>query len=241
MPTLSFLDIRYNLFTGTVPQQIFTQTYLDAIFLNNNNFLQTLPNNLGQTTASYITFANNKFTGSIPPSIGKASTTLIEVLLLNNQLTGCLPYEIGFLNNVELFDASTNLLTGPLPLSFGCLKKVEQLNFARNMLYGQVPEVVCALGNLANLSLSYNYFNRVGPLCKKLITSGVLDVSKNCIFYLPDQRSMQECAKFFARPRTCPRSGSFNVTPCQVPTRGKPGNKRNLLSYSALERNRVVL
>ncbi|MCI01606.1 hypothetical protein A2U01_0022633 [Trifolium medium] len=52
---------------------------------------------------------------------------------------------------------------------------------------------------------------------------------------------MQECAKFFARPRTCPRSGSFNVTPCQVPTRGKPGNKRNLLSYSALERNRVVL
>ncbi|GAU29082.1 hypothetical protein TSUD_58480 [Trifolium subterraneum] len=241
MPTLSFLDIRYNLFTGTVPQQIFTQTYLDVIFLNNNNFLQTLPNNLGQTTASYITFANNKFTGPIPPSIGKASSTLVEVLLLNNQLTGCLPYEIGFLNNLELFDAGGNFLTGPIPLSFGCLKKVEQLNLARNMLYGQVPEVVCALGNLANLSLSYNYFNRVGPLCKKLIRSGVLHVSKNCIFDLPDQRSMQECVKFFASPRTCPHSGSFNVTPCQVATRGKPGNKRNLLSYSALERNRVVL
>jgi Leucine-rich repeat (LRR) protein len=241
MPTLSFLDIRYNLFTGTVPQQIFTQTYLDAIFLNNNNFLQTLPNNLGQTTASYITFANNKFTGPIPPSIGKASSTLIEVLLLNNQLTGCLPYEIGFLQNLELFDAGGNLLTGPLPLSFGCLKKVEQLNLARNMLYGQVPEVVCTLGNLANLSLSYNYFNRVGPLCKKLIKSGVLDLSKNCIFDLPDQRSMQECVKFYASRRTCARSGSFNVTPCQVPTQGKPGTKRNLLSYSALERNRVVL
>jgi len=242
MPTLSFLDIRYNLFTGTVPQQIFIQT-LSAIFLNNNNFLQTLPNNIGETTASYLTFANNKFTGSIPSSIGKASSTLLEVLLLNNQLTGCLPYEIGFLKNLQLFDAGNNLLTGPLPFSLGCLKKVEQLNFARNMLYGQVPEVVCALGNLENLTLSYNYFNRVGPLCRKLIKSGVLDVKKNCIFDLPDQRPMEECVKFFAVPRTCLGSGSFKVIPCQIPKWVKPrgGNKRRLLSYSALERKRVVL
>ncbi|KAI5387045.1 hypothetical protein KIW84_073265, partial [Lathyrus oleraceus] len=241
MPTLSFLDIRFNQFTGTVPQQIFIKT-LDAIFLNNNNFLLTLPNNIGETTAAYITFANNKFSGPIPPSIGKASSTLIEVLLLNNQLTGCLPYEIGFLQNVQLFDAGSNVLTGPLPWSFACLKKVEELNFARNMLYGQVPEVVCALENLSNLTLSYNYFNRLGPLCRKLVRNGVLDVKNNCIFDLPDQRSMEECVKFFSLRRTCPRPGTFNVIPCRSPTRAKPpGNKRNLLSYSALERNRMVL
>ncbi|XP_050901599.1 uncharacterized protein At4g06744 isoform X2 [Lathyrus oleraceus] len=237
----NFSDIRFNQFTGTVPQQIFIKT-LDAIFLNNNNFLLTLPNNIGETTAAYITFANNKFSGPIPPSIGKASSTLIEVLLLNNQLTGCLPYEIGFLQNVQLFDAGSNVLTGPLPWSFACLKKVEELNFARNMLYGQVPEVVCALENLSNLTLSYNYFNRLGPLCRKLVRNGVLDVKNNCIFDLPDQRSMEECVKFFSLRRTCPRPGTFNVIPCRSPTRAKPpGNKRNLLSYSALERNRMVL
>ncbi|KAK7252015.1 hypothetical protein RIF29_35688 [Crotalaria pallida] len=245
MPTLSFLDIRYNLFTGSVPPQIFMQP-LDALFLNNNNFMLTLPNNLGDTSALYLTLANNKFTGLIPRSIGKASSTLKEVLLLNNLLTGCLPYEIGFLNQAILFDAGNNLLTGPLPCSFGCLEKVEVLNLARNLLYGQVPEVVCALGNLANLSLSYNYFTKVGPLCKKLIMSGVLDVRKNCILGLPDQRSVQECTTFFSIPRTCMNLSSFNIIPCKIiPRRGKTPvrteSPRHLLSYSALSRNNRVL
>ncbi|XP_020239349.1 uncharacterized protein At4g06744-like [Cajanus cajan] len=242
IPTLSFLDIRYNFFSGTVPPQIFMQT-LDVLFINNNNFMLTLPNNLGDTPVVYLTLANNKFTGPIPRSIGKASSTLVEVLLLNNLLTGCLPYEIGFLGNVTLFDAGGNLLTGPIPWSFGCLKKVEQLNLARNFLYGQVPEVVCALGNLANLSLSYNYFTRVGPLCKKLIQRGVLDVRKNCIFGLPDQRSGRECMAFFLIPRTCSHPASFNIIPCQIHHSTKPSERtrRHLLSYSALSRNRVIL
>ncbi|KAK7379895.1 hypothetical protein VNO78_34171 [Psophocarpus tetragonolobus] len=243
IPSLSFLDIRYNFFTGTVPPQIFMQT-LDVLFLNNNNFMLTLPNNLGNTPVFYLTLANNKFTGPIPRTIGQASSTLIEVLLLNNLLTGCLPYQIGFLKNVTLFDVGGNLLTGPIPWSFGCLKKVEQLNLARNFFYGQVPEVVCALENLANLSLSYNYFTKVGPLCMKLIQKGVLDVRKNCIFGLPDQRSGRECMAFFLIPKSCPHpSLSFNIIPCQIHHWMKPKErtKRNLLSYSALSRNRVVL
>ncbi|KAL2344771.1 hypothetical protein Fmac_006056 [Flemingia macrophylla] len=244
IPTLSFLDIRYNFFSGTVPPQLFMQN-LDVLFVNNNNFMLTLPTNLGDTPVVYLTLANNKFTGPIPRSIGKTSSTLVEVLLLNNLLTGCLPYEIGFLGNLTLFDAGGNLLTGPIPGSFGCLKKVEQLNLARNFLYGEVPEVVCALGNLANLSLSYNYFTKVGPLCKKLIQSGVLDVRKNCISGLPDQRSGKECMAFFLVPRTCthPRPSSFNIVPCQIHHWTKPQEKtkRHLLSYSALSRNRLVL
>jgi len=87
IPTLSFLDIRFNSFSGTLPPQIFMQT-LDVLFLNDNNFMLTLPNNLGNAPVVYLTLANNKFTGPIPRSIGKASSTLIEVLLLNNLLTG---------------------------------------------------------------------------------------------------------------------------------------------------------
>ncbi|KAJ4716277.1 Leucine-rich repeat receptor-like protein kinase family [Melia azedarach] len=242
MKDLSFLDIRYNFFSGRVPHQVFMQR-LDVLFLNNNNFVQKLPENLGSTPAIYLTFANNKFTGSIPRSIGDLSSTLTEVLFLNNLLTGCLPYELGFLREARVFDASNNLLTGPLPCSLGCLEKIEQINLAGNLLYGQVPEVLCALGNLVNLTLSNNFFTRVGPLCRKLIKSGVLDVRRNCIHYLPKQRSVHECLMFFLHPRFCPRPLSYNMIPCSVtPWRHNPRTswKRNSSAYDALMRHRLL-
>ncbi|CAK7329921.1 unnamed protein product [Dovyalis caffra] len=236
---LSFLDLRFNFFTGTVPPQVFTQG-LSVLFLNNNNFIQKLPENLGSTSVLYLTLANNKFIGPIPRSIIKASANLTEVLFLNNLLTGCLPYELGFLRKLVLFDASNNLLTGPLPCSLGCLAKLEQFNLAGNLLYGQVPEVVCALGNLANLSLSSNYFTKLGPICRKRVKSGVLDIRKNCIRDLPDQRSALECAAFLLHPRYCPNPASFNFIPCKHPSsssHSRIGAKRNLVSYSSLLRH----
>lgn len=213
---LTFLDLRFNQFSGHVPSSVFGIP-LDVLFINNNNFEQALPTDLGRTTAAYLTLANNRFTGPLPRSIGNARDTLIEVLFLNNRLTGCLPYEIGLLGNATVFDAGTNFITGPIPLSFGCLKKVEQLNLARNLLYGEVPDVVCRLaefGHLANLSLSSNYFNWLGKSCWKLLKRGILDVRHNCIHGLPDQRSPAECASFLKQPKYCPYLPSI---PCYIP------------------------
>ncbi|XP_057721684.1 uncharacterized protein At4g06744-like [Arachis stenosperma] len=217
METLTFLDIRFNLFSGAVPPQIFTQN-LQVLFINNNIFNQSLPDNLGSTHILLLTLANNKFNGPIPTSLPKALATLTEVLLLNNQLTGCLPYEIGYLQEATVFDVGNNQLTGPLPLSLSCLEKVEVLNFGGNLLYGMVPEVVCAslMGNLVNFSLSDNYFNAVGPICRVLIERGVLDVTKNCIPDLPFQRSILECAQFFAQPRMCPLMWYHSFIPCKL-------------------------
>lgn len=239
MPGLTFLDIRFNFFTGSVPPQIFMQT-LDVLFINNNNFMQKLPENFGTTTALYLTLASNKFTGPIPRSIGKASKTLTEILLLDNMLTGCLPYELGFLHKLTLFDAENNQLTGPLPCSLGCLENLEILNLAGNLLYGKVPEELCALENLANLSLSNNYFTKVGPLCMKLVKDGVLDLRNNCVHYLPDQRPLKECVWFFLHPRFCQYPSSwFDLFPCRSrherrhPLKGKKGS----VSYAALSRH----
>lgn len=215
MSGLSFLDIRYNFFSGSIPPQIFLLN-LDVLFLNNDDFIRTLPDTLGSTPSRYLSLANSHFTGPIPSSIGNASSTLQEVLFMNNLLTSCLPYELGLLKEATVIDASDNFLTGPLPFSLGCLEKIEQLNFAGNLLYGQVPEVLCAVGNLQNLSLSNNFFPEVGELCMKLIENGVLDVRRNCIPNLPYQRSSAECASFFMRPRDCPRPSTFNIVPCNV-------------------------
>ncbi|EEF52361.1 uncharacterized protein At4g06744-like [Ricinus communis] len=216
MNGLTFLDIRFNFFSGAIPPQLFTQE-LDALFLNNNNFMTNLPDNIVNTHILYLTLANNKFIGPLPGGIFKAFSSLTEVLLLNNQLTGCLPYEIGLLKEAVVFDAGNNRLTGSLPLSLACLQKVEQLNFAGNLLFGMVPELVCKMENLVNLSLSDNYFTTVGPWCRILIAKGVLDVRNNCIPDLPFQRSIMECANFFAHPRFCPHMWSYTYIPCKPP------------------------
>ncbi|GMI74570.1 hypothetical protein HRI_001126300 [Hibiscus trionum] len=209
---LTFLDLRFNSIKGTVPQQVFNLD-LDILFINNNNLEQKLPDNLGDTPVLYLTFANNKFSGPIPASIGKAAN-LLEVLFLNNQLSGCLPYEIGNLSQATVFDVGTNKLTGPIPFSFGCLKSIELLNLANNEFYGEVPEIVCKLQNLQNFSLSNNYFTQVGPACRNLISKKILDVRNNCILDLPDQKSKAECSAFFSRKLYCDRKDSFKWVPC---------------------------
>ncbi|KAK4277445.1 hypothetical protein QN277_015445 [Acacia crassicarpa] len=183
MNTLTFLDLRFNLFSGQVPPQIFTQN-LDVLFINNNDFTQSLPDNLGSTHILYLTLANNKFMGPIPRSLPKALSTLTEVLFLNNQLTGCIPHEIGLLKEARVFDAGNNQLTGPLPMSLGCLEQLQLLNLA-------------------------------GPLCRSLIQRGVLDIRNNCIPDLPFQRSMIECADFFAHPRFCSHMWFHSFIPCK--------------------------
>nr|TKS05215.1 uncharacterized protein D5086_0000133120 [Populus alba] len=210
---LTFLDIRFNSFSGSVPAKVFNLD-LDVLFINNNKFSQQLPRNLGSTPVLYLTLANNNFRGPIPKSIGNARN-LLEVLFLNNELEGCLPYEIGKLDKAVVFDVGSNKLTGPIPHSFACLKKMEILNLAVNKFYGPVPEMVCDLPRLANLSLSYNYFTQVGPECRKLIKKRILDVRMNCILDLPGQRSAADCAKFFSKKRTCPNERSLSYIPCR--------------------------
>lgn len=210
---LVFLDLRFNTFYGAVPREAF-QFDLDLLFINNNNFVQNLPDTFGKTTALYLSLANNKFVGEIPKSIGDASNTLLEVLFLNNQLTGCLPYEIGFLKNARVFDVGFNQLTGPIPHSFQCLEKMALLNLAGNKFYNEVPEAVCRLPGLLNFTLSYNYFTQVGPECRKLIERGVLHIKMNCILDLPDQRSQMDCARFFSKLPSCPDKKSLTIIPC---------------------------
>ena len=105
--------------------------------------------------------------------------TLVQVLFLNNHLSGCLPYEIGFLKIVTVFDVGFNQLTGLIPHSFACLAKMQLLNLAQNLFYGLVPEMVYTSPNMVNLYLSYNYFAKVSPECRKLIMRNALGVRMN--------------------------------------------------------------
>ncbi|XP_020578101.1 uncharacterized protein At4g06744-like [Phalaenopsis equestris] len=233
---LTFLDIRFNRFAGSVPGFIFTLR-LNYLFINNNRFDQPIAADFGKSKVRYLTLANNGFTGPIPASISNASDTLIEVLFLNNKLSGCLPAGIGNLKKATVFDAGFNELTGPIPFSFACLLNVEQLNLAVNRLYGEVPDTLCRLafaGKLLNLSLSHNYFTKLGPLCRTLIKKGVLDVRRNCVPGLSDQRSPAECADFLAHCPVCPLTDHMTCMSPPSLTRNDDVVLPARSSYSAL-------
>ncbi|XP_038886135.1 uncharacterized protein At4g06744-like [Benincasa hispida] len=243
---LSFVDFRFNTYNGSVPYRLFNID-TDVLFINNNGFGGRIPQaTFGNTPALYITLANNKFTGPIPPTIGRAWRTLREVLFLKNKLSGCLPFEIGYLVKATVFDANTNILTGPIPQSFGCLFSLQILNLANNQFYGPIPESLCRLPDIYNITLSNNYFTRIGPQCRKLVTAQRLHVQGNCIPGFRLQKTQAQCATFFAKPRSCPRANTFNYVPCTLPTAAQLNaaavtSVENMVppsprSYAALER-----
>ncbi|KAH9621025.1 hypothetical protein KSS87_002534, partial [Heliosperma pusillum] len=182
-----------------------------------SNFFKGTINDLSNKKRLYeIDLSSNSYIGEFPRNVLTAPN-LIYLDIRYNYLSGCLPYEIGLLKKTRVFDVSRNYLTGPIPQSFACLAGMKFLVLSYNQFYGAVPELVCKLPLLIKLTLSNNYFTQVGPECMKLIRSKVLDVNNNCILGLPNQKSPEECARFFNRPskpRTCPDS-NMNYIPCK--------------------------
>lgn len=104
---LTFLDLRFNRLQGELPDELFTKTDMDVIFLNDNEFSGTIPE-AGNISTMYITLANNKFEGEIPKSFGNIKG-LKEILLLGNKLTGTVPEELCALD-LDVLDVSANQL-----------------------------------------------------------------------------------------------------------------------------------
>ena len=135
--------------TGT-PARV-TQVRLVA-----RRFTGTIPPSLGKLPALTRLFLNgNELTGTIPPSLGDLAA--LEQLRLNdNDLTGALPSELGELANLSELWISDNALTGAIPSELGSLSKLEVLSLLNNGLTGSIPSELGSLSKLTQLSLSNN-------------------------------------------------------------------------------------
>ncbi|CAH8275060.1 unnamed protein product [Arabidopsis lyrata] len=193
LPSLKYLDLRYNEFEGPLPPKLFSNP-LDAIFVNNNRLTSLIPRDFTGTTASVVVFANNDFSGCLPPTIARFADTLEELLLVNSSLSGCLPPEVGYLYKLRVLDMSYNSFVGPVPYSLAGLGHLEQLNLEHNMFTGTVPLGVCVLPSLLNVTLSYNYFSEEEGICRNLTSRGIaIDDRYNCLPDKPLQRSQKVC------------------------------------------------
>ncbi|XP_010554947.1 PREDICTED: leucine-rich repeat extensin-like protein 2 [Tarenaya hassleriana] len=179
LPPLKFLDLRYNGFEGKIPANLFDKG-LDGIFLNDNNFMFGILNNIGNSPISVLVLANNDLGGCIPASIGLMGKTLTEIVLLNDNLIGCLPPQIGNMTSLE------------------------QLNAGNNVFTCGIPRTVCKLSNIKNFTYSFNYFTCDVPRCTAFSGDNVvMNGTGNCILGKPLQRPPQEFSTLDGQPVDC--------------------------------------
>ncbi|KAI3993105.1 hypothetical protein MKX01_009848 [Papaver californicum] len=181
LPSLKFLDIRFNKFEGKVPSKLF-DLELDALFINNNTFRFTIPDNFANSTVPVLVLANNKLKG-----------TLNGIILLNNGLHSCLHPDIGNLNKLTVFDISFSNYVGPLPEMMGDMESLKQLNVIHNKFSGDIPPSICSLPKLGNFT------SRI------IISMAMLEAvrtynRKNCFPEEPLQQSEEDCSSVLSHP-----------------------------------------
>ncbi|XP_023927591.1 receptor-like protein EIX2 [Quercus suber] len=151
------LDLSFNNFDGQVP--LFPSEMMEYVNLRENMFSGTMPENIGEILPmlSYLDLSSNFINGTIPPSIGMLKN-LQFLVLRNNCLAGELPPHWEELQNLNLLDVANNNISGKLPSSMQFLGSLKWLLLGKNHLEGQFPSSLKNCTKLVNLDLAGNKF-----------------------------------------------------------------------------------
>lgn len=112
----------------------------------------------------------------IPAEIGWLDQ-LKELIIPKMNFPGEIPAELGNLVLLERLDLSKNQLTGNIPETFKALTKLKVLNLESNLLTGDLPEFIGGFTDLVQLSLGWNYFDRIPDVFGKLTKLKVLNLN----------------------------------------------------------------
>ncbi|CAL0327562.1 unnamed protein product [Lupinus luteus] len=89
--SMIFLDISYNMLSGSIPKEIGAMSYLTILNLGHNDISGSIPEELGKVQAlNILDLSYNRLGGKIPPTLTRLSM-LTEVDFSNNNLTGLIP------------------------------------------------------------------------------------------------------------------------------------------------------
>ncbi|KAJ6929478.1 protein BRASSINOSTEROID INSENSITIVE 1-like [Populus alba x Populus x berolinensis] len=89
--SMNFLDLSYNMLSGSIPAAIGSMSYLYILNLGHNNLSGNIPQEIGKLTGlDILDLSNNRLEGMIPQSMTVLSL-LSEIDMSNNHLTGMIP------------------------------------------------------------------------------------------------------------------------------------------------------
>jgi len=157
MPTLRYLDLRYNDFTGSVPAGTWNARKLNRLDLGGNQLAGSIPPDVGSLSDMKNIFLNdNMFTGVLPPAVGSLNS-VISFSVNGNHLGGTIPSSLANWSLVFLLWLNTNQLTGQIPSFIGkWTDTLDDLRLQDNAFHGTIPEQIFQLTLLQYLDLSQN-------------------------------------------------------------------------------------
>ncbi|GKC74995.1 leucine-rich repeat-containing protein, partial [Tanacetum coccineum] len=137
-PSLQYLSLRRNMFSGNLPVQSFALPFLNSLDLSYNGLNGTLPSWLFTSPSlQYLDLSRNMFSGNIP-FLSFALPSLTWLDLGSNQLAGQIDMQtFPQLTNLTYLDLSSNNFSGELELD----------------------TLLSTLTNLERLALSYSGFS----------------------------------------------------------------------------------
>ncbi|CAB78430.1 putative disease resistance protein [Arabidopsis thaliana] len=158
LPTLSFVNIAQNSFSGELPM---LPNSIYSFIASDNQFSGEIPRTVCELVSlNTLVLSNNKFSGSIPRCFENFKT--ISILhLRNNSLSGVFPKEI-ISETLTSLDVGHNWLSGQLPKSLIKCTDLEFLNVEDNRINDKFPFWLRSLSNLQILVLRSNEF--YGPI-----------------------------------------------------------------------------
>ncbi|XP_020585907.1 receptor-like protein 12 [Phalaenopsis equestris] len=173
LPTLRYLLLRQNQFSGQLAEFTNASSMLTYVDLSNNKLQGQGQIPKGQIPMSFfkisrlysLEFASNNFSGVVGSEFIKDLTDLAWLSLSNNKLTE-IPTFFCNLTSLEALDLSNNKLNGSIPpclVESSNLKSLRYLDLSKNKLTGEIPRF-CNLTNLEMLDLSDNKLTGLIPL-----------------------------------------------------------------------------
>ncbi|XP_021775065.1 LRR receptor-like serine/threonine-protein kinase GSO1 [Chenopodium quinoa] len=173
---LSYGDLSYNLFSGSLPQgQVLDNglvrtslchlKILNVLDLQRNMLSGTIPDCWSSEQVYTINLSSNNLSGLIPKSIGLLPN-LLFLNLNNNSLEGNIPKTFNKSRGLIILDLGENKLSGDMPkFRAKSHPNLQILRLRGNQLVGALPVQLCSLPWLQILDLASNNLTGNIPQC----------------------------------------------------------------------------
>ncbi|XP_077229564.1 LRR receptor-like serine/threonine-protein kinase EFR [Tasmannia lanceolata] len=160
---VTILDLRGQKLEGSISPAISNLTFLREIHLQENNFNDRIPQEIGRLfRLRHLNISHNSLGGEILANLTHFAY-IFAIALEYNELTGKIPMELSTLPKLRWLNLIVNNITGRIPPSLGNLSFLNHLELSRNNLEGNIPDSITRIESLIFLGFSLNNLSGMVP------------------------------------------------------------------------------